>query len=66
MNKAGLKIPLPMLRWLWLGLIAMQLLWFGWWAPPSTMPAWLAVALMALPLLVMLIPVWRLGIRAPC
>ena len=47
-------------RWSLLGLIVLQPIWFGWLAPPELVPAWLAIAMMGLPLLLLLPFVWRL------
>ncbi|RFF30258.1 DUF2069 domain-containing protein [Wenzhouxiangella sediminis] len=47
-------------RWSLLGLIVLQPLWFGWLAPPELVPAWMAIAIMGLPLLGLLPFVWGL------
>ncbi len=57
-------IGLKLCRWILLGLIALQPLWFGWLAPPELMPSWLAVVLTSGPLLIALPFVWRLRRRA--
>lgn len=48
-------------RWSLVGLIVLQPVWFGWLAPPELMPAWMAIAIMGLPLLIALPFVWRLN-----
>ena len=47
-------------RWSLIALIVLQPLWFAWLAPPKLVPAWLAVTIMGLPLLLLLPFVWRL------
>ena len=51
-------------RWTLLGLVVLQPAWFGWLAPPELVPAWMAIAVMGLPLLLLLPFVWRLNKEA--
>jgi len=48
-------------RYILIALIVLQPIWFGWLAPPELTPFWLAVGLMAGPLVVALPFVWRAG-----
>jgi uncharacterized membrane protein len=41
----------------WFALIALQLLWHGWLAPPQTMPTWLVLAITVIPLLLPLLAI---------
>lgn len=46
-------------RWALMGLIVLQPAWFAWLSPPEVVPPWLAIAVMAGPLLIALPFVWR-------
>lgn len=57
-------IGLKTCRYVLPAVIALQPLWFFWLNPPQVMPAWLATAVMTLPLLPALPGVWALKKRS--
>lgn len=53
-------IPTPVARWVWLALIVLQLVWFGWLYPPEWLGRVPAIMISALPLLIPTFWIWRL------
>ncbi|MEM1080455.1 MAG: DUF2069 domain-containing protein [Pseudomonadota bacterium] len=49
-------------RWLWLALIAIQLIWFGWLYPSEWFGRWIPLVLFTVPLL---IPAWGIWNKNP-
>jgi uncharacterized membrane protein len=47
----GLLLPIVVARWLWLALIALQLVWFGWLYPSELFGYWPALVMATVPLL---------------
>ena len=47
----GLALPVTAARWLWLALIALQLVWFGWLYPSEALGYWPALVIATVPLL---------------
>lgn len=43
----------------WFALIGLQLVWYGWLAPPQTIPFWLVLAITVVPLLLPLLALRR-------
>ena len=43
----------------WFALVALQLVWHGWLAPPQSMPVWLVLAITVVPLLLPLLALRR-------
>lgn len=57
------RVPLASARWAWLGLIALQVAWFGGWAPIDALGRQAGVALFVAPLLVPAPWIFRLNPR---
>ena len=62
MKAAGLAVTDRIALAAWAALLLLQLAWHGWWFPARDMPAWLAPAAAAIPLLLPL-AAWRRGLR---
>lgn len=62
-----MTLPLPGLhwcRWTFVGLVILQLVWFGWLQPSRVLPAPAALIIALVPLLLVLPGVWRLQGKA--
>ncbi|GEM_PF-1109984 len=55
---------LTVTRWLWLALLAIQLVWFGWLYPSEWFGRWIPLALFALPMLIPARGIWNKNPRA--
>ncbi len=47
----GLLLPIEVARWIWLALIALQVVWFGWLYPSEILGYWPALLIATVPLL---------------
>lgn len=57
-------VSLAPARWIWLALILLQLIWFGWLAPIAALGPLASALLLTVPLLLPAWRIWHLNLRA--